>query len=118
MRRSIKGTSPIGETHECSSIKEAADHIGCAPPNLSACLSGKSSKVKDWTGWLYTSPKQTFKLIATKDGVDLILDGYTEAEKKTGATHGAIKKCINGSRKSAKGYTWKYHMKDEACDEN
>jgi group I intron endonuclease len=105
--RSIKGTSPSKEIIHFSSIKEAAKYIGGHTPNILGCLSGRYRITKGWTNWEYTSEKETYNFIATKDNIDIICDGYKDAFAKTGATSGNIKQCIDGFQETAKGFTWK-----------
>lgn len=99
VKRNIQGHSPSSDIIQFESIKQAAEHIGCAPSNISACLS--------WTQWQYITDKKENRFIATKDDVEIFCDSYKDALDKTGAFSKDINGCINGTRKTAKGYTWR-----------
>lgn len=42
-----------------------------------------------------------------KDGIEIIYNSLTEAEQKTGTSHGNISQVISGKRNQAGGYVWK-----------
>lgn len=111
-----------GEYHKTyNSIKEAAESVGVTRGNISTCINGRKhlhsvggfqwsrEKVESLPPVKRMHNAQKRKIEMLKDNkVIQVFSSITEAAKEVGTCIGNISPVLNGHRKTAKGYFWRY----------